>query len=149
MPCPPSSLSAGVVARFTGVQGVIGMHGGLPPPDAFPFATLGGDLAPDTTTSTAAAPPADGEQLQRLDITDPALVALAQQYIMTPKASSRPASVCLAQALVATFVPFIAVRTHTVQALFTTTAGSRVHHAAAAAAAGCRATPRYSSGHMT
>lgn len=98
MPCPLPPLSAGVVARFTGVQGVIGMHGGLPPPDAFPFATLGGDLAPDTTTSTAAAPPADSEQLQRLDITDPALVALAQQYIMTPKASLSPSSVCLAQA---------------------------------------------------
>jgi hypothetical protein len=72
------------------MQGVIGMHGGLPPPDAFPFATLGGDLAPETATAaaaTAAEGQPDSEQLQRLDITDPALVALAQQYIMTPKAS--------------------------------------------------------------
>jgi hypothetical protein len=92
---------AGVVAEYTGAKGVIGMHGGLPPPDAFPFATLGGDLVPEPSSSSAAAPPA-GEKaaaaaggssalqappdhLQRLDITDPVLVALAQQYIMTPK----------------------------------------------------------------
>lgn len=96
-------VPAGVVAKYTGAKGVIGMHGGLPPPDAFPFATLGGDLVPEPSSSSAAAPRA-GEQaaaaaaasgssalqappghMDRIDITDPVLVALAQQYIMTPK----------------------------------------------------------------
>jgi hypothetical protein len=87
----------GIVSKFTGAQGVIGMHGGLPPPDAFPFATLGGDLlTPDAPPSSSSSPQAPagpsatgaqptGGQLQRLDITEPSLVALAQQYIMTPK----------------------------------------------------------------
>jgi hypothetical protein len=94
-----STIHAGVVAKYAGAKGVIGMHGGLPPPDAFPFATLGGDLVPEPSSSTAvaaagiiaaaasgsSAPQAPPGRLQRLDITDPALVALAQQYIMTPK----------------------------------------------------------------
>jgi hypothetical protein len=94
---------AGVVAKFTGAHGVIGMHGGLPPPDAFPFATLGGELVPEpaTTTARATAAPAGlcpaskaageadvpQEQFLRLEITQPSLVGLAQQYIMTPKVS--------------------------------------------------------------
>lgn len=81
------------------------MHGGLPPPHAFPFATLGGDLVPEPADSAAAAAaPAEGAtisaaaaevsdgQLLRLEITKPALVGLAQQYIMTPKVSTWPAA---------------------------------------------------------
>lgn len=65
---------------------MVGMHGGLPPPDAFPFATLGGDLAADPTQQQQqTAMDATGPQLQHLEIADPQLVALAQQYIMTPK----------------------------------------------------------------
>lgn len=71
------------------------MHGGLPPPDAFPFATLGGDLVPDPLEASpadaaqqaASAAQSSSQQLQRLDITDPQAVALAQQYIMTPRVS--------------------------------------------------------------
>lgn len=106
---PLLSSHAGIVSKFTGAQGVVGMHGGLPPPDAFPFASLGGNLAPDPSCSSSSTPHADagpsssaatvdgvevaaGQQqaavTQRLDITDPSLVALAQQYIMTPKVSA-------------------------------------------------------------
>ena len=97
--------SAGIVSQFTGTPGMIGMHGGLPPPDAFPFATLGGALAPDTTSSTghnaAAAPASDkagGCQLQGLQVTDPLLVAAAQQYMFTPKVRKQPISQCILNA---------------------------------------------------
>jgi hypothetical protein len=59
-------------------------------------------LVPEPATSAAAKAPAGGstasaaaaaaevprEQLLRLEITQPALVGLAQQYIMTPKVST-------------------------------------------------------------
>lgn len=93
---------AGVVAQYHGIEGVIAMNGGTPPHDAFPFATLGGDLAPDPSPSPAAATAAaaaseqagphsaassqpSSAPLERLHITDPTLVALAQQYCFAPK----------------------------------------------------------------
>ncbi|KAI8473556.1 MAG: pyridoxal phosphate-dependent transferase [Monoraphidium minutum] len=37
---------ASIVERFSGVPGVVGMHGGLPPADTFPVASFHMDLAP-------------------------------------------------------------------------------------------------------
>jgi hypothetical protein len=93
------------------------MNGGLPPADAFPFATLGGDLAPEpslspaaATSAAAAAAAAAAEhvgstqpsshplqtetgshplQTERVDITDPDPVAQAQQYCFAPKVGAR------------------------------------------------------------
>jgi hypothetical protein len=107
---------AGVVSQYHGIEGVIAMNGGLPPADAFPFATLGGDLSPEPSPGTIAAAAAASAtaaaaaaavggvvssqpsshplhtdtsshplQTERVEITDPALVAQAQQYCFAPK----------------------------------------------------------------
>ena len=63
---PPSP---GIVQRFSALPDVIGMHGGLPPPDAFPLAAL-------TTTL------ADGSSFI---INDPRTITAAQQYNLHAK----------------------------------------------------------------
>lgn len=56
-----------LLSAFTGVPGIIGLHGGLPPADAFPFTEMSFTLR-------------DGTKMQ---ISDPAQVAAAQQYSVT------------------------------------------------------------------
>lgn len=56
-----------LLSAFTGVPGIIGLHGGLPPADAFPFTDMSFTLRDGT----------------KMHITDPAQVAAAQQYSVT------------------------------------------------------------------
>lgn len=72
---------AGIVSTFGVMPGVIGMHGGLPPSDSFPFSFF-------TAGITAAA---EGMPQDELHITDPKLVAAAQQYNMHAQVGRPPA----------------------------------------------------------
>ncbi|KAL3147261.1 hypothetical protein ABBQ32_002752 [Trebouxia sp. C0010 RCD-2024] len=56
-----------LLSAFTGVPGIIGLHGGLPPADAFPFTEMSFTLRDGT----------------KMEIKDPAQVAAAQQYSVT------------------------------------------------------------------
>ncbi|KAF6254738.1 pyridoxal phosphate-dependent transferase [Scenedesmus sp. NREL 46B-D3] len=62
----------GIVSKFSTMPGVIGMHGGLPPSDSFPFSYFNAGI------SAAGHGPTDSE----LQIAEPQLVAAAQQYNM-------------------------------------------------------------------
>eukprot|EP00879_Flechtneria_rotunda_P000651 GHRR01000765.1.p1 GENE.GHRR01000765.1~~GHRR01000765.1.p1 ORF type:complete len:584 (+),score=193.54 GHRR01000765.1:499-2250(+) len=69
----------GIVSKFSGTQGMICMHGGIPPADSFPFTFfIGGmcDLGGDANGPHA---PYGAETLA---VTDPDLVTAAQQYNM-------------------------------------------------------------------
>ncbi|WIA37188.1 hypothetical protein OEZ86_014142 [Tetradesmus obliquus] len=62
----------GIVSKFSTMAGMIGMHGGLPPADSFPFSSFNAGI------SAAGHGPADTE----LQIVEPQLVSAAQQYNM-------------------------------------------------------------------
>eukprot|EP00775_Hariotina_reticulata_P010800 gene10800-10956_t len=72
----------GIVSKYACVPDVIGMHGGLPPADAFPFTAFSGRMCHDSQGNTA--PQAAASDLQ-LDIDDPVLITAAQQYNMNAK----------------------------------------------------------------
>jgi hypothetical protein len=77
--------SAGIVSKYQGAPGIIGMHGGLPPADTFPFAAFDCTLQNSSSSSTDAA--AAAAVVSSLGISDPRLVAAAQQYNMHAKVS--------------------------------------------------------------
>jgi hypothetical protein len=78
----PPLLPAGIVSRYTKEPDVIGMHGGLPPSNTFPFTWFHTGLLPLEDASTAAGQHQVKEQEAVLKIDDPQLVSTAQQYNM-------------------------------------------------------------------
>jgi hypothetical protein len=98
------------VSRYGQESGIIGMHGGLPPPSTFPFTDVRCGLldlgTPGSTHDAAAAGAAGHSSSSVLDISDPQLVAAAQQYNMSAQVReggvegaevcTRPAGTCMA-----------------------------------------------------
>jgi hypothetical protein len=70
------------VSRYTKEPDVIGMHGGLPPSNTFPFTWFHTGLLPLEYASTAAGQEEVNAQEAVLKIDDPQLVSAAQQYNM-------------------------------------------------------------------
>jgi hypothetical protein len=70
-------FDAGIVSKFGSMPGMIGMHGGLPPSDSFPFSYFNAGI------SAAGYGPTDAE----LQIVEPQLVSAAQQYNMNAQVS--------------------------------------------------------------
>uniref|UniRef100_A0A383VSP6 Aminotransferase class I/classII large domain-containing protein n=1 Tax=Tetradesmus obliquus TaxID=3088 RepID=A0A383VSP6_TETOB len=71
-----------IVSKYQGAPGIIGMHGGLPPADAFPFSAFKCSLQSSSNDAAAAAAAAAAGSLS---ISDPPLVSAAQQYNMHAK----------------------------------------------------------------
>ncbi|WIA37181.1 hypothetical protein OEZ86_014136 [Tetradesmus obliquus] len=78
-----------IVSKYQGAPGIIGMHGGLPPADAFPFSAFDCSLqrscGSSDATAGAAAAAAAAAAAGSLSIADPLLVSAAQQYNMHAK----------------------------------------------------------------
>lgn len=78
----PLLLPAGIVSRYTKEPDVIGMHGGLPPSNTFPFTWFHTGLLPLGNSSSAAVEGKADASEDVLNIEDPQLVSVAQQYNM-------------------------------------------------------------------
>lgn len=78
-------VPAGIVSRYTKEPDVIGMHGGLPPSNTFPFTWFHSGLLPlpsDTTGCAAGVTGAASAHATVMKVEDPQLVSAAQQYNM-------------------------------------------------------------------